>query len=46
MRKSRTLSAVMKNLTDIPDSVFMMAQEEGVSTVDFSKNKLATVPEG
>lgn len=46
VRKSRTLSAVMKNLTDIPDSVFMMAQEEGASTVDFSKNKLATVPEG
>lgn len=46
MRKSHTLSVVMKGLTDIPDTVFMEAQEEGVSVIDLSKNKLASVPEG
>lgn len=46
MRKSRALTAVGKSLTDVPDSVLQLAQEEQVATVDLSKNKLATVPDG
>lgn len=46
MRKTHTLSVAMKNLTEVPDSLFQTAQEEGVSTVDFSKNKFSSIPEG
>lgn len=46
MRKTHTLSVAMKNLTEVPDSLFQQAQEEGVSIVDFSKNKFSTVPDG
>lgn len=46
MRKTHTLSVVMKGLTDIPDTLFMDAQEEGVNVIDLSKNKLTGVPEG
>ena len=46
MSRTRTLSIPMKNLTDIPDSVFMTAQVESVNVIDLSKNKLSTIPEG
>lgn len=46
MRKTHTLSVAMKNLVEVPDSLFQQAQEEGVSTVDFSKNRFSAVPEG
>lgn len=46
MRRMQTLSIVGKNLSEIPDDVFMTAQEENVRIVDLSKNKLTAVPEG
>lgn len=46
MRKARSLGISGKNLKEIPDSVFMTAQEESVDKVDLSKNKLAAFPEG
>lgn len=46
MRKMQTLAVVAKNLTEIPDDVFMTAQEEGVKIVDLSKNKLTEIPDG
>lgn len=46
MRRTRTLSLSMKQLTAVPDEVFLTAQEESVNTVDCSQNKFATLPEG
>ncbi|KAJ6637501.1 Leucine-rich repeat-containing protein 40 [Pseudolycoriella hygida] len=46
MRKARSLTISGKNLKDIPDSVFMTAQEESVDKIDFSKNKLTAFPDG
>lgn len=46
MRKTQSLTVSAKNLTEIPDNVFMTAQEEGVKIVDLSKNKLASLPDG
>lgn len=46
MRKTHTLSVAMKSLTDVPESLFRTAQEEGVITVDFSKNNFSSIPEG
>lgn len=46
MRKMQTLAVIAKNLTEIPDDVFMTAQEEGVKIVDLSKNKLTEIPDG
>lgn len=46
MRKARSLAISGKNLKEIPDSVFMTAQEESVDKIDFSKNKLAAFPDG
>lgn len=46
MRKARSLAISGKNLKDIPDSVFMTAQEESVDKIDLSKNKLAKFPDG
>lgn len=46
MRKARSLAISGKNLKDLPDSVFMTAQEESVDKVDLSKNKLSAFPDG
>lgn len=46
MRKARSLAISGKNLKEIPDSVFMTAQEESVDKIDFSKNKLAAFSDG
>lgn len=46
MRKAQCLSISTKNITEVPDIVFMTAQEEGVKIIDLSKNKLVTIPEG
>lgn len=46
MRKSRSLAISGKSLKEIPDSLFMTAQEESVEKIDLSKNKLASFPDG
>lgn len=46
MRKSQSLVISAKNLTDIPDTVFMTAQEENVKMIDLSRNKLTAIPDG
>ncbi|KAG4068641.1 hypothetical protein HA402_002332 [Bradysia odoriphaga] len=46
MRKARSLAISGKNLKDIPDSVFLTAQEESIDKVDLSKNKLPAFPDG
>lgn len=46
MKKTHSLSMVMKNLTEIPENVFMDAKEASVNNIDLSKNKLSSVPEG
>lgn len=46
MRKTQSLTISGKNLAEIPDNIFMTAQEEGVKIIDLSKNKLASLPDG
>lgn len=46
MRRARGLNLAGRGLNTIPDDVFMVAQEEGVPSVDLSKNLLQEVPEG
>lgn len=35
----------MQQLTDVPQEVFEVAREENANIVDFSKNRLATLPD-
>lgn len=46
MRKNKTLTLAGRQLTEVPNSVFITAQEESVGTIDLSKNNLKEVPEG
>lgn len=46
IRKNRCLSVTMLGLSEIPDKLFSDALEEKAYMVDFSKNKLSTVPSG
>ncbi|KRT78958.1 hypothetical protein AMK59_7353 [Oryctes borbonicus] len=46
MKNSRSLNLTMKDLTNIPDSVFDDAVTAEVNIVDLCKNKLASVPTG
>lgn len=46
MRKSRSLAIPGKNLKEIPDTLFISAQEASVDKIDFSKNKLTKFPDG
>lgn len=46
MRKVHTLNLTGRELVEVPDEIFMLAQEEGIPRVDLSKNALLEVPEG
>lgn len=46
IRKNRCLVVTMKNIADVPDKVFLDAREESCAMIDFSKNKLCTLPVG
>lgn len=46
MKKTHSLSMVMKNLTEIPENVFLDAKEASVNNIDLSKNKLSSIPDG
>lgn len=46
MKKTKALALGMKDLVDIPEEVFLDAQDSYVSNVDLSKNKLTRVPDG
>lgn len=46
MRKTKALALGMKDLTDIPENLFIDAQDSGVTNIDLSKNKLGKIPEG
>lgn len=46
IRKNRCLSATMLGLSEIPDQLFSDALDESAYMVDFSKNKLSSLPHG
>lgn len=46
LKKSRILTLVGKGLTEVPEQVFLDAKEADIEVVDFTKNKLQTIPEG
>lgn len=46
IRKNRCLSATMLGLSEIPDKLFSDAMEESAYMVDFSRNKLSSIPSG
>lgn len=46
LKKTRSLTLCGKNLTEVPDEVFVDAKNADISIVDLSKNKLKQLPEG
>ncbi|KAL9893518.1 leucine rich repeat containing flyers-cup isoform 4-T4 [Glossina fuscipes fuscipes] len=46
MRKTRCLAVTMQQLNDVPGEVFEAAADENVNLVDFSRNRLTTLPLG
>lgn len=46
MRNLRALNLAMKELTNVPDSVFEEAKGAEVAAVDLCKNKFTVVPSG
>lgn len=46
MRNNKSLNLQMKDLSSIPDSVFLDAQTAEVNLIDLSKNKLTSIPNG
>lgn len=46
MRKTRCLAVTMQQLNDVPGEIFEAAADENVNLVDFSRNRLTTLPLG
>lgn len=46
MRNGNILNLALKNLFDVPETVFQEAKEVKVTIVDLCKNKFTTVPPG
>ncbi|XP_055385144.1 leucine-rich repeat-containing protein 40 [Condylostylus longicornis] len=46
IRKNHCLTVTMKNLTEVPEEVFIDGKDEAVNMVDFSKNKFINIPQG
>lgn len=46
LKKTRSLAICGKNLSEIPEQVFIDAVDADISVVDFSKNKLKKLPDG
>lgn len=46
MKKTHSLALGMKNLTEIPENIFIDAKEANVNNIDLSKNKLSSIPDG
>lgn len=46
LKKTRSLTLCGRNLTEIPDEVFIDAKNADISVIDLSKNKLSELPSG
>lgn len=46
MKKNHTMNVSARNLTEIPENVFIEASEASVTNVNLSKNRLTAIPDG